>query len=277
MLMVNQMAGFGEGWDHPGDLDYIYYSKNFNQVAQDGATFGCAFNPAGTTMFVLGINNNTIYQYTLSTGYEVDTSTYATLSLSVAAQTITPKGIALSADGTKLYVLNGAGQSILQYTLPTPYSLSGAINASLSANLAVQTSNCLSFAFSNDGTKMFAVDAGTGEGVFQYTLSTAWNISTASYASKSFSLTGIAIEASGIVFSADGARMYVMDYTANGGTGTIYEFTLPVEFDLGVVQRTNKKFNYATGTGALGIGLACSADRSRFYVTGNLLYQFNTI
>lgn len=275
MLMVNQMAGFGEGWDHPGDLDYMYYSGE-SFVEAGNTQFGCAINPAGTTMFMLNISLNTVRQYTLSTPKDVSSATYASLSLSVAAQTTTPKGIALSADGTKLYVLGGGG-IIYQYTLPTPYSLSGASYASLSKNISAQVSNCLAIAFSNDGTRMFAVDEGTGEGVYQYTLSTPWNISTASYASKNYSLTGIAIAAGGIVFSADGSRMYVADTGA--GSGTIYEFALPVAFDIGIVQRTNKKFFYvgSTGGGNAGIGLACSADRSRFYVSGNLVWQFNTI
>jgi hypothetical protein len=82
-----------------------YASKSLSVNAQEPAARDIAFSADGTKVYVVGSSTDTIYQYTLSTAWDVSTGSYATKSLSVAAQSTTPSGLAFSSDGTKAYFL----------------------------------------------------------------------------------------------------------------------------------------------------------------------------
>ena len=65
--------------------------------------------------------------------------------------------------------------------------------------------------FKPDGTKMYVVGR-TGDDVNEYDLSTAWNISTASFV-QAFSVAGQETSPTGIFFKPDGTKMYVIGST----------------------------------------------------------------
>jgi DNA-binding beta-propeller fold protein YncE len=65
---------------------------------------------------------------------------------------------------------------------------------------------------SNDGTKMYAVDS-VGEVMYQYTLDPAWDLSTAVYAERSFSVAAQDVFMRGLAFSSDGKYFYTIGQT----------------------------------------------------------------
>ena len=77
-------------------------------------------------------------------------------------------------------------------------------------------------AFSSDGTRMFVVDNGD-EDVHQYTLSTAWDVTSATY-DGFFSMSSEADEPRGVAFSDDGTRMFVGDVTDED----VHQWQLPL-------------------------------------------------
>ena len=101
------------------------------------------------------------------------------------------------------------------------WNISTAVYASLSISVSSQSSYPVGVAFSSDGTKMYIMDNGS-ETVYQYTLSTAWNVSTASYASLSKSVSAQASNPWGVAFSSDGTKMYIMD----NGNKVVYQYTM---------------------------------------------------
>ncbi len=185
---------------------------NFNATAVTGT--GVTFSADGSAMFIVANTADTVYQYTLSTPWNVSTASYASLSLSTGGQDISPNDIAFSTDGTKLYVVGINLDRVYQYTLPTPWSLSGASYSTLSASVGTQDGAPQGVAFSNDGTKMFIVGASTDR-VYQYSLSTPWVINTASYASIFVSVLAQDSAAESLRFSPGGSRMYVVGATNN--------------------------------------------------------------
>jgi DNA-binding beta-propeller fold protein YncE len=68
-------------------------------------------------MYILDYNSQTVYQYTLSTAWNVSTAVYASLSKSVSGQSSGPYGLAFSPDGTKMYVLDNNSETVYQYTM----------------------------------------------------------------------------------------------------------------------------------------------------------------
>ena len=187
------------------DVSSASYTQNFSVASQDTAPTGISFNAAGTKMFVCGYTNDNVYEYTLSSGFNLSTASYAQ-ALDVSGQDTLPKDVVFNTDGTKMFVLGGTGEDVNEYTL-SAYDISTASFVD-SFSVASQESAPDGIAFNTDGTKMFIV--GNGDTVFQYNLSSGFDVSTASYASISFSVTSQETGPTGIAFSADGTKMFIV-------------------------------------------------------------------
>ena len=226
MLMVNQLAGFGVGasnssdgpWDISGG---VYASKSLSVSAQASGASGLAFSSDGTKAYVSDQISDTIYQYTLTTAWDISTGSYASKSLSVTAQETNPQTIAFSSDGTKAYTVGSTNNDIYQYTLTTAWDISTGSYASKLLDVGAQDVNPEGLAFSSDGTKAYVLGS-TGDAIYQYTLTTAWDISTGSYASKSLSVAAQDSTPRDLGFSSDGTKAYIVGSTSN----TIYQYTL---------------------------------------------------
>src|SRR5687768_3379997 len=101
MIPFLAISGSRSGWDIS---EAAYASKSFSVGAQEVAPQDLAFKPDGTKMYVGG-GNDIVYQYTLSTPWDVSTASYDSKSLSVAAQESSLSAFDFSADGTKMYAL----------------------------------------------------------------------------------------------------------------------------------------------------------------------------
>lgn len=187
------------------DVSSASYTQNFSVASQDTAPSGISFNSAGTKMFVCGYTNVKVYEYTLSSGFDLSTASYAQ-DLDVSGQDTTPKDVVFNTDGTKMFVLGGTGVDVNEYTL-SAYDISTASFVD-SFSVASQESAPDGIAFNTDGTKMFLV--GNTDSVFQYNLSSGFDVSTASYASISFSVASQETGPTGIAFSADGKKMFIV-------------------------------------------------------------------
>ena len=76
-----------------------------------------AFSNDGT-MFVVGNDEDSIYEYTLTTPFDVSTASHAgNDGFSVTTQDRNPTGMAFSNDGAKMFVVGNAGNDINEYTL----------------------------------------------------------------------------------------------------------------------------------------------------------------
>ena len=197
-----------------------YDSVSFSVTSQASNPQGLAFNNNGTKMYVVGEDNDTVYQYTLSTGFDLSAASYDSVSFSVASQEATPSAVVFNNDGTKMYICGEISDAVHQYTLSTGFDLSTASYDSVSFDYSSQATTVLSMAFNNDGTKMFLSDAAT-DTIYQYGLSTAFNVSTASYDSVSFSVASQDANPHGIVFNATGDKLYVTGWSSD----TIYQYS----------------------------------------------------
>lgn len=86
-------------------------------------------------------------------------------------------------------------------------------------------SSPLDIAFNNDGTKMFLVGT-TNDDVVEYSLSTAWDPTSASHTSSTDISTQTSVP-DGLAFSFDGEEMFVVS-----SVGTIDEYSLSTRFDV---------------------------------------------
>jgi hypothetical protein len=125
------------------------------------------FKPDGTTMYIVGTTNDTVYQYTLSTPWDISTASYASISFSVASVESSPTQVNLSADGTKMWVTGTTGDDINEYTLGTAWNVSTATRVN---NIYVgfqETTPSGLFIDSTAANRVYVVGSGT-DAVYQY-------------------------------------------------------------------------------------------------------------
>jgi hypothetical protein len=68
-------------------------------------------------MYVVGATNDTVYQYSLSTAWDVSTASYASKSVGVGSQDTIPAGLAFSATGSAMYVVGTENDTVYQYNI----------------------------------------------------------------------------------------------------------------------------------------------------------------
>jgi 6-phosphogluconolactonase (cycloisomerase 2 family) len=98
------------------DISTAAFVQSFSVTAQDTDPTGLAFNSDGTKMFVVGNGSDSVHQYTLTTGFDVSTASYDSVSFSVAAQETNPTGLFFHPDGIKMYVSGPDSDAVHQYT-----------------------------------------------------------------------------------------------------------------------------------------------------------------
>ena len=179
-----------------------------------------------------------IWQYSLSTNFDISTATYSNIFFSVANEVTKIFGsFEFNNDGTMMYAtdaaFNGAStEKVYQYSLSTPFDLSGTVTLARSRELpsanqaragnSIPDREPMGMEFNEDGTRLFMVGKQKND-ISQYTLSEGFNIDTAS-------LDGglqVGGDPSGLAFSPSGLKMYVVDDVAKD----IREFKLPCPFN----------------------------------------------
>ena len=191
----------------------------FSTAAQDTGPQDIFFKPDGLSMFVMGSTNDTVYQYTLSTAWDISTASYASKSFSVTSQEATPNGLWFKPDGLVMYIVGTSSDTVYQYTLGTAWDVSTASYASISYVISAQEGNATQVNLSADGTKMWIVGA-SGDDIWEYTLGTAWNVSTATPVNNlyiGFQETG----PTGLFIDSTAANRV---YLVGSATDTVYQY-----------------------------------------------------
>ena len=201
------------------DVSTASFVDSTSRIDADGRDV--RFNPDGTKMFVLGRGSDKVYAFSLSTAFDISTSSSIN-NFSVTSEEEDANGLAFNLDGTKMYVVGEDADYVNEYTLSKGFDLSTASYAGDSERFLVsgQDSIPIDIDFNSDGTKMYIV-GWSGKDINEYTLSTAFDVSTASF-EGSFSVATEDANPAALTFSADGTKMFVV-----GAVGEdVNEYTL---------------------------------------------------
>ncbi len=278
-----------------------YDSVSFSVASQETTPRGFIFNNDGTNFYVVGSGNDTVYEYALTSAFDLSTASYNSVSFSVTTQDTSPEDIIFNANGDKMYILGSSNDAVYQYTtgtttysttfdcenanvfeteldanttvvfsnppasgtpVVTNYDLSNASYDSVSLDVSSQNTTPVAVEFSSDGTAMYMVGNTDPDTVFQYTLSTAWDLSTASYASKSFSTSTQETNVGGLSFKSDGTKMYIV----GTGNDTVYQYSLSTAWDVSTMSH-NQNFS-VTSQEANPTGVCFKDDGTTMYVIG---------
>jgi hypothetical protein len=240
------------------DVSTASFVDSFSVSGQDTQPQGIAFNTDGTKMFIIGGIGQDINEYTLSTGFDVSTSSFVD-AFSVSSQDTNPSGIAFNTDGTKMFITGQAGLDINEYTLSTGFDVS---TASYSQNFSVSAQETApsGLFFNADGTKMFITGL-TGVDVNEYTLSAGFDISTSVYA-QNFSVSAQEAQPRDVIFNSSGTKMFIVGTDGDD----INQYSLSTAFDISTAVYS-KVFSVASQE-TNPMGLAFNNTGTKMFVVG---------
>jgi len=231
----------------------------------------------GKTMYVLGNAGNDITYYGLTTAWSLPSASYLG-EYSVASQLTLPTGMYFRPDGTKFYVVGTTGvgaaaTAVNQYSCSTPWDLTTASYDSVSFSVFSQEASPQAIEFKPDGTKFYVAGIG-GASVYQYSCSTPWDLTTASYDSVAYSLSVQDSSPQGIRFSLDGLKLLVVGSTKD----VLNEYVLSTPWNVSTISFGSTVAYFSTVGETSPSGLYWKPDGSRVYASGfvnDRIYQFN--
>jgi len=259
----------GPVWADPDIANASYDSVSFSVVSQEGNPEALFFKPDGLKVYITGTVGDDVNEYDLSTAWDISTASYLQ-NFSVSAQEATPTGLFFKPDGTKMYISGSTGDDINEYDLSTAWDVS---TASYSQNFSVATEDTIptDLFFKPDGTKMYMLGT-IGDDVNEYDLSTAWDISTASY-SQNFSFATQDAGTEGLFFSPNGTKMFMVGRVGDN----VYEYDLSTAWD--VSSGSYLRSFSVSGQDTNPRGLSFKSDGSKMYIIGlgtDTIYQYST-
>ena len=239
-------------------------AATFATNGQDTQSYTVAVKPDGTKIYVASYNSDAVYQYDLSTAFDLSTASYNNVSFSFSSQMSTPRNIQFKPDGTEMYLLDLSNFTIYQYTMSTPWDLTTA-SYSYSQTTNATTTTPRGLAFKSDGTKMYITDGSTtNQYVYSYDLSTAWRVDTATYSSSLNITAQFTNAANSVMFNPTGTKMHVYDY----GTRNLYEYDLSTAWDISTGSYNNVSVSLDPQPSSAGYGQPASVHLN--YTSGYL-------
>jgi len=238
----------------------------------EGLLYNFTFGDSGNKMYAGSYDGTMsygkIYQYDLSTAYQLSTAVYSGNSLNVYATENSVRGLAFKTDGTKMYIIGTIGDEVQTYNLSTAWDLSTATSAgetfNVNSGIANQTAPS-GVNFKPDGTTMWTSCYDT-EKLVEWSLSTAWNVSTASYVrdvvmSSSHNLRDHIFSR----WNSDGTKLFAAGFTTDGFT----EFSASTAYRIDTLTKTDT-INFRSGLAGNNLVFDISSDGSYFFVGGGL-------
>ena len=241
------------------DVTTASFLQNFSVNAQQANPNDLFFSPDGTKMYIVGIVGQEVNEYTLSIAWDVSTASFVQF-ITVAAQASAPVGLFFKPDGLKMYIIGTTSDAVHEYNLSIAWDIS---TASFLQNFSVSAQDAApnGLFFRDDGLKMYIIGS-SGDDVHEYNLSTAWDVSTASFL-HSFPINVQESSPTGLFFKPDGTKMYIT------GTGNdfVHEYNLSTAWDISTASFLQNFSVSAQET--TPSGLFFKPDGTKMYITGN--------
>ena len=147
-------------------------------------------------MFVTGHDGDDVNEYKLTTGFDISTATFVD-SFDTESEDNDSRDVKFNQNGTKMFVLGKQNDRVCEYTLSTGFDVSSTVTLVDCASVS-EESKPDELEFNPDGTKMFVMGE-SGDDVNEYTLSTGFDVSTATFV-DSFSVRSEDADPGGLAF-----------------------------------------------------------------------------
>jgi len=261
--------------------DGSYDSKSFSVASQETNPQGVFFKTDGTKMYVVGTAGGAVFQYGLTTAFDVSTASYDSVSLTdfnVVGTNRNGSSLFFHPDGTYIFIVDQTNQTnLVRLTLSTPWDLTTAgskvTNSSLPSGKASNAAQAIFF--KPDGSKMYLCEnANSSTDVHGFNLSTNWDISSSSISNdSSFETTAQDNEIEGLFLNTDGTEFYLVGYQND----KVYRYTMSTPYDISTSTFVD---DFSVGSQETqSQALTFKPDGTKMYVVGatnDTVYQYST-
>jgi len=237
----------------------VSFLQSFDVTTQTTNPESIAFNNDGAKMFISEDGTSSVLEYSLTTAFDVSTASFSGSSFDVSGQTTAPDSVTFNTDGAKMFIVGGS--DVFEYSLTTGFDVSTASFSGSSFDVSGQETIPQGTAFNSDGTLMFICGRGS-DSVFEYSLTTGFDVSTASFSGSSFDVSGQTTNPQSIAFNNDGAKMFIV------GTDNVFEYSLTTAFDVSTASFSGSSFD-VSGQDSAPISVAFGAGGGVMFVIGN--------
>jgi hypothetical protein len=251
------------------DISLATISGNFVSVNSQAGTGGysATFSSNGNKMIVAGFSGY-MYQYVLTTPWNIVTASYSGRSVNVTAQGTGLATVHLTDDGTKIFGLQFYTKTIYQYELTTPYELASLSYSGKSLTITGSNSSDPSFAnpygmaVSPDASNIFIFSDFTNK-VINFQLTTPGNLSTYRYANQ-YSYPNFSDgQEVGIGVNPAGTSMYIV----TNNSDRIHWISLPSAWSATGASYSGKYLNFNSTDNQVR-NLSFKRDSTVMYVSG---------
>ena len=205
--------------------------NSYDATADDTSPTMLSFKPDGTKMYVGGKNSIAMYQYALSTPWDITTFGVLESSWNFGAEDSSPEGFFWKPDGSTFYMVGGNSQTVYQYYVldsADAWNLNGALQDFFTLGFSPS-----GISFKPDGTKMYIVNNTTNR-IREYDLSYPWFVDTAVFLQEKdftnniydiFNISNI----TDLYFREDGKQVFICSTTSGG---VIHKYNLSIPWDI---------------------------------------------
>ncbi len=192
--------------------------------------------------------------------WDVSSASYSQ-SLSVGSEETFITNIFFKPDGTKFYLLGSTDNEVNEYDLNVAWDIDSASHLQ-TFSVNGQEGSPTGLFFNTSGDKMFVVGT-DGDDVNEYTLSTPWDISSATYL-RVFSIAGQDEQPSSLFFNASGEKMYMTGLEGRD----VNEYDLSTPWNI-ATSAYLQQFDITIPTGELSVrGVFFKSDGLKIYILG---------
>ncbi|MFY0598327.1 MAG: beta-propeller fold lactonase family protein [Cyclobacteriaceae bacterium] len=211
------------------DINSASVVNDYIVSTQTNNPFYMQLNASGSKMYILGYSEKAIFEYDLSTPWDITSATHVN-TVPYSAQESWAYCFFINSSETKLYIV-GSSRNIHEYDLTTAGDLSSLSHVQ-SFYMSPGIDNlAYGVTFRDDGQMFYIVDGVFGR-IREFALSNAWDLSGVSYHKSSAPLRGNAYNLQSNHFSTDGTKMYLAEFYGR----CIVEYDLSIPWDLASAQ-----------------------------------------
>ncbi|MGB3465098.1 MAG: hypothetical protein WBA74_07505, partial [Cyclobacteriaceae bacterium] len=199
---------------------------SFPFTSEDTTPNAITFSNDGTRLYMLGNTSRNIYEYLLSTAYDITTASLNS-QLDFSFEETVGNGITFNREGTKLFIIGSFRDDVIEYQLTEPFELNTASLTGVRFNVNSEDATPVDVTFSKDGMRMYMLGS-TNDNIYQYDLPAPFEVSGATYGGVSQSVTSTAIAPTALQFNENGTRLFVVGTSSD----RLHSYSLSIPFDL---------------------------------------------
>ena len=234
------------------DLSFIGYgtalslqnaTTHYTVASSRAASYRAGGVDPNNNIYVMNYNG-TLYKITGADWINNTSATITSQALPTTPTNTYYMAVNISLDGNYIYVADTSTTShiIRRFPLSTPYDISSIQTYDASSPSFNNSGYCYHLCFSSDGVYMYTVNE--TDILRQYTLSTPWDLSTASVTQTS-TVTSSYVSA---IMDPNGERIILIDF----GNNILYEHTFNAAHDISSSTSTGYSFTNTNGTLPIG-------------------------